>query len=237
MGGLLYKSFFLGRASLIFLAVVQGVISLTLIILFSLSNGVKTDPAELDLIPCILYYFVFYIADILSAEVFRQDESRPAGAFALSTPLGERGFIRSKYCYVLILFTLVSFCCFITDTLCFGLSGGAVSVSSIIVIIYSFRLFMSALRMPFIVRFGIDTGAQIQGISVSAVIFLLAVYFLFGDISFLFGDDPIGDLISFITEGDVLFILGIFPFVSAAAYAFSCRISERLYRKGAENYE
>ena len=237
MKGLIYKNFFLCRASLIFIAVLQAVLSAALIAAVIMSEG---SPAAKDLIkilPCFIYLFVFTITGLVTYEVFRHEEDRAASVFALSTPLGEKGFVRSKYLFILALYTIVCFCCFITDTVITGISGGSVSGSAFLTVIFSAALFMSALRLPFLVFFGTSAGEKMMSVSFVAVISIVMVYFLFGDISFLFGNDPIGDLIRLVNSGDVLIVLGIFPFVSAAAFFFSCRLSEKLFRKGAEHYE
>ena len=66
-----------------------------------------------------------------------------------------------------------------------------------------------------------------------------ALYFLFGDISWLIEmeDDPVTAFMTWLQSGDIVFWLGLFPFVAVAAYYLSCKISVRLFRKGAENYE
>ena len=50
-------------------------------------------------------------------------------------------------------------------------------------------------------------------------------------------DDPIGALMTWLGSGDIVFWLSLFPFISIAAYYLSCKISVKIFRKGAETYE
>ena len=66
---------------------------------------------------------------------------------------------------------------------------------------------------------------------------VVVIYALFGDITFLFGDDPVAAITEFLTSGNALLVLSLIPAASVLLYYISYLISLKLYRKGAENYE
>ena len=70
------------------------------------------------------------------------------------------------------------------------------------------------------------------------VSFLMLIYFMFGDISWLIGsDDVFASFTDWLKSGKVLIPILMFPFFTIGAYWLSCQISVRVFRKGAENYE
>ena len=102
--------------------------------------------------------------------------------------------------------------------------------------IFVITVLYNAVTMPFLIRYGGDKGLATAGIALGAVVFTVIVYFLFGDISFLYVDDPMGAIMELLTSEGMLFITAILPYISLLLYYLSYRISLKLYRKGAEDY-
>ena len=178
------------------------------------------------------------LSGLTSNMVFQTDENKTASAFAISLPQGGKGHIQSKYWYLLIMLLTTLFITFISDTISFCFLGGKFSAAMVLIFLFSGRLLMFAIEIPFMVRFGVMKGIKIKGIIVSVILLLVITYFLFGDISWLlYSDDPAKTLINWLQSGDILLILSLLPPFSIFAYWLSCKISVKLFRKGAENYE
>ena len=156
----------------------------------------------------------------------------------MKVPQGGKGHIESKYWYILIQYLFVLYITFLTNIVTYGISGGAFSASLLLVTIFCWRLLLSAIEIPFVIRFGSKKGMSIKGLMIGFIIFLVMIYFMFGDISWLINSDaPIKAFIEWLKIGKIILALSLLPFFSMAAYWLSCKISVRVFRKGAENYE
>lgn len=245
MSGLLYKNFRINRSSMIFTLVTAILCGLTLIFmaLFGyMLRGMTPSPEEVPslLTACSACYFLaFWLPSMASATLFQADENKTCCAFAMSLPQGAKGHVEAKYYYLLIQALGILFITFITDTILTAMLGGTVSTTSVLPFMFSLHLFLAAVEIPFMIRFGADRGLQIKGGVVLAVFAMAALYFLFGDISWFIEneDDPLGAFMAWLGSGDIIFWLALFPYISIAAYYISCKISVKIYRKGAESYE
>ncbi len=244
MSGLLYKNFRLNLSSMIFSLVTAGACCLTLILMclfgFTL-RGMTPKSEELTELTvgfAACYFLAFWLPSMAISSLFAVDESRTCCAFTMSLPQGAKGHVEAKYYYILILNVSILFLTFISDTITCAMLGGVVNNSAMIVIIFVFSLLLSAIEIPFMIRFGSQRGVAIKGAVIGGVFIIAALYFLFGDISWLLSDDdPLEAFMMWLQSGDIVIWLGLFPYFCIAAYYVSCRISVKLFRKGAENYE
>ena len=244
MSGLMYKNFRLNLASMIFSLVTAAACCLTMILVcvygFVLPGKVPEpeETSELTFGFAACYFLAFWLPSMASSSLFSVDESTTCCAFAMSLPQGAKGHVEAKYYYILALNISIMFITFISDTITTAMTGGAADNSALIVIIFAIFLLLSAIEIPFMIRFGSQRGVAIKGAVVGGVFIIAALYFLFGDISWLLSDnDPLQELMKWLQSGDIFFWLSLFPFAAIAAYFLSCKISVRLYRKGAETYE
>ena len=238
MLGLLYKNFRISFASFLFNMTVT-LVCVAIMIISSILDGTDliTENGG-DLMFFILYYFVFMLVSLTSNLLFESEESKACCAFAMSTPQGGKGFIESKYWYILMQYLFMLFIAFLTDTVTFAILGGAFSASIVLVMIFCWRLLLAAIEIPFVIRFGSQKGIAIKGLVITFVIILGMLYLMFGDISWLINsDDPLKALMDWLKSGKIILPISLFPFVSASAYWLSCKISIKVFRKGAENYE
>ena len=229
---------------MIFSLVTAGVCCLTLILMclfgFTLRGMIPQgeEITELTIGFAACYFLAFWLPSMASSSLFAVDENRTCCAFAMSLPQGAKGHVEAKYYYILILNISIMFLTFVSDTITTAMLGGVLNNSVIIVIIFVFSLLLSAIEIPFMIRFGSQRGVAIKGAVIGAVFILSALYFLFGDISWLFtNDDPLEAFMTWLQSGDIVFWLSLFPYISIAAFWLSCKISVKLFRKGAENYE
>ena len=245
MSGLLYKNFRLNLSSMIFSLITAAVSCLTMILvcLFAFVLPGKTPEVEqlndLTLGFGACYFLAFWLPSMATSTLFQVDESKTCCAFAMSLPQGAKGHIEAKYYYMLILNLSIMFVTFVSDTVTTAMTGGMTSNTVIIIIVFALVLLLSAIETPFMVRFGSQRGLAIKGAVVGGVFIFAALYFLFGDITWLIENenDPLTALMEWLQSGDIVFWLSLFPFISVAAFYLSCRISVKLFRKGAESYE
>ena len=241
MSGLLYKNFYVNRASFIFSLITQAVCSLVIILMLIFTSGRELNEdvvRETIFVFTLVYYLGSMLPAMASGEVFRTDEGKSACAFVMSSPAGAKGHVESKYYYILIVNLTILFMGFLTDVFSTAMTGGMISLTLVLVLIFCWRLLVSAVEIPFMIRFGSDHGMQIKGAVVASVLMLGVIYFLFGDISWMLdAEDPIKGIMDMLQNGNTVFFIGLFPFISVAAYYLSCKLSVRIFRKGAENYE
>ena len=243
MSGLIYKNFRVNRSEIIFSLVTAGLCCITAILLSVFIGGAdaiknESDPSSVVLVYALLYYLAFMLPAMATSKLFEGDENKTCCAFAMSCPQGGKGHIEAKYYYLLILNLTILFMSFISDTITMGIFDGKVSVSLALGLIFCWRILLSAIEVPFVIRFGSQRGVAIKGAVIGFIFIFITIYFLFGDISWLIGtEDPIEALMEWLQSGDIIFWAGLFPFFAFVAFYASCKISVKLFRKGAENYE
>lgn len=238
MGGLLYKNFFHYRIELIVLGVLQALCSLTVILLACTSNGQINATETMIMNSALAYGIIFFLTGFFESGLFSHDEKPAAMAFLISTPMGAKHHIQSKYISILLINLAVLFCCFLTDTVAVVIADDvAVSLGSVLLIIFSGNMIIEAFSVPFLVRFGSNHGVGVKGATLGVICAIVGLYVLFGDISMFMEDDFLESLARFFTQGNIVLMLGLFPFVSMGLYYLSYRISLLLFRKGAESYD
>ena len=185
------------------------------------------------------YFLAFWLPSMASSTLFQNDENKTCCAFAMSLPQGAKGHVEAKYYYLLIQALAILFITFISDTILTAMLGGTVSTTSVLPLLFSLHILLAAVEIPFMIRFGADRGLQIKAGVILVIFAAVALYFLFGDISWILenDDDIIAAFMTWLGSGDIVFWLSLFPFISIAAYYLSCKISVKIFRKGAESYE
>lgn len=244
MKGLLYKDFFLFRWTIVILAFAQiilTIICLGLATSFSVAaQGEVTVESGMEIVfsTTVCYFLIFLFARLVSSELFARDERHSSIHFAFSTPPAIKGQLQSKYYTLLLIHLVILFVCFITDTIVVAIVGdGIVSAALPCVLLFCISILLTAIKIPFIVRFGASAGFMVMALSSVVLFVLFGIYVLFGDISFFFTDDPLAAIWEFFQSGKVILLMSFVPYIAIALYYLSYRISLALYRKGAENYE
>ncbi len=235
MGGLLYKNFFQYRWELLVIAVLQFITTLT-VILTAIHPHTQSD--DMVMTSVLMYAMVFFVLGFFESGMFSHDEKRTAMSFIISAPTGAKQHIGSKYLTVLLIYLGVLACCFLTDAAAVAITGDAtISATVPLIIIFSGALFLEALSLPFMVYFGSSQGTNAKGTALLVLGYIIGMYILFGDISMFLEESFLSALKQFFTQGNIMLMLGIFPYVAMALYYLSFRISVLLFRKGADNYD
>ena len=236
MRGLLYKDFYQLRRDMYFVFGLQVVESIMCIIsTFTIKQ--ESDPESLCRLLSLSYILFLALGSLMSSGFFSNDEKRPWSNFAISLPQTGKGQVAAKYYSVLIVNLMILFICFVTDTIVVALYGStAVSGMMVGVLFFVTRILVNAIAIPFMLRFGATMGANVEAACVGIILILLGVYALFGDISFFLSDHILDALITFVTSGNVIWIVALLPYAAILAYYVSYRVSLKVYRKGAESY-
>ena len=230
MAGLMYKNFLLYRLELIVIAVVQLFISATAL----LTGLMGSNPGG----NLLLYGCMFLLIGFFESGLFAPDEKQSARSFLIATPTGAAGHIQSKYYFILIIHLAVLICCFLTDAVAFALTGNENTMTGVmLVLVFSMSLVMDALSLPFIIYFGTNYGLNVKASALGIILLLALLYGLFGDISYFLSNDFMTAIEKLFEDGNVLLMLGLFPYAAGLLYWLSCKLSVVLFRKGAENYD
>ena len=234
MRGLLYKNFLLYRIELIVIGCIQLIASLTAIFLAAGNRISEYTTVSYT----VLYFCVFLLSGLFESMMFTPDENRVVSSFIISAPGGAKGHIQSKYYTNLIINLSLLTCCVMTDAFSCAISG-TTDYSACVPCLFFFcmNLIFSAFSTPFYIRLGSVFGSGVKYGVLGVLLLVVVIYALFGDISFLLGDDPIAAITEFLTSGNAMLVLSLIPAASVLLYYVSYLISLRLYRKGAENYE
>lgn len=229
MLGFLYKELFTMRYHLLFSFLFSTV-------LMASSQFINADNVfEYLLGQGVTVILAFVISNAVYDQSFQGDEGGNFLDFAASAPCSLRGHLAAKYLFILAANTMLLFICAAVEFIArdiFSINDSA--LSSVGIVILAICLIMSALNFPFVVRFGSGKGNTVALIVLLLIVFGAIVYFLFGDISFLFTRNSAEHIIKFFTDGSSQRILLIIIFLSVPIYLLSYIIALPLYKKGIE---
>ncbi len=199
--------------------------------------------------PCMLTYFMLMMLSyFLNDELHKADEKRLPVYFAVASPAGVKGYVKSKYITTLLLPFIAMNVCLMTD-----LTAAAIldfrpdvtkvpSFMGIYTGLFMMSILLSAIELPFMVRFGVKKGANLKAGIFLSIVAAAGIYFLFGDIS-MFGS--MEDIIQFLLDvmngkrggTTLLAIYALMPLITIGAYYLSYLLSCKLYLKGVERLE
>lgn len=198
-----------------------------------------------SLVP-VMVLVSYLMIGLAESAIFNDDEQKKWCFFTLSHPKGGSGQVYMKYIFILmtsgLLTVSVLFQWSLLDTVCYTVTGTETQPPdfSMLVMLFFIQIFLRATDIPFYVRFGVQRGTTIKVISVLALIYLGMIYLLFGPLP----DSMYLDITGFLEKlrsgeyGErILVCINLIPFVAMAAYYASYKISCRVYRKGAQEYE
>lgn len=242
MTGLIYKEYKQNRFFLIATTVLPLFVFFfpAAILRKNAGAGMLTESGQ---IAKLLFIIVGYlIAGAMQTATFLGDDSKKWGYFTASNPEGVKGYIYTKYMLILGMGMLFVFSMEMSEILysaffSYVTKQPYVSMTAFFIELLYFQLFLRAIDIPFIVRFGMKQGYMIKMILiVIALLIMVAVFAASPRVILGFGD-VLEHLISNENENGMLVITGVFPYVSIGLFAFSYKISCKLYMKGVEHYD
>ena len=231
MIGYFYKDLLLSKFAILTQITFLGIISLMSILFATLPQG--------SLAPLVLLEFcAFLLTNVINQHLFQADERRTWQYFALSTPQKEQGQIGSKYILVLLV-NLVTLLWLLLLDCVFGhmAEKPGLSTSSALLLFFSLMLVMDAIEMPFVFRFGSTYGAKYKGFLLLGIFGVVAIYLLYGDISFLRTGDPLSAFLGKLQGGTLHRFLDLLPYIAVVLYFLSYCLSLKIMKKGIEAYE
>ncbi len=199
--------------------------------------------------PCMLTYFMLMMLSyFMNDELHKADEKRLPVYFAIASPAGVNGYVKSKYLCTLLLPFIAMNICLLTDLTAaaiLDLRQDVTQVTSFMGIytgLFMMIILLSAIELPFMVRFGVKKGGNVKAVIFLGIFAAAGIYFLFGDIS-MFGS--MEDIIQFLIDvlngkrggTTMLAISALLPLVTLALYYLSYLLSCKLYLKGVEQLE
>ena len=230
MHGLLYNQFFTFRLPL---GAIFG--SQIFAMLITILGG-NNYSVQIGLNVCLIMPFVIFL--LMNAELFHYDEREKWCCFAVSMPLSFKGQVAAKYIFSLGINAVV----LLTSLICCGILS-AVSGENLIsnmrtgLLFFGITVTFNAFEFPFYFRFGSEHGSHVKAVSIGIVLLAVCIYFLFGDISFLFSDTIVQDFINILNGTAFRTMSAVLPAISIVLLFLSFLISTPLYRKGIECYE
>ncbi|MBR6364817.1 MAG: ABC-2 transporter permease [Lachnospiraceae bacterium] len=204
MIGLLYKDFVMIRGKK--MAWILGIVTLAFIVLrviFSGSrapsdmivyddNGNVVNALDIFFVTAVISLMIICVGTVINASVMRicsADEKNKTRAYLFSGPLTRRGYVASKYLFVLgltlSLLALSGFWAFFCKTFMTTNStndGFMKIINSFAVPFYCFALVIAALELPVFLLLGRDKAMLVKiGLIMLIGMFVIA-YLLFGDL-------------------------------------------------------
>ncbi len=199
--------------------------------------------------PCMLSYFVLMMLSyFMNDELHKADEKRLPIYFAVASPAGVKGYVKSKYICTLLLPFISMNICLIADIIAaaiLDLRSDVTETPSFMGIytgLFMMIIFLNAIELPFMIRFSVKKGANVKAVIFIGILAAAGIYFLFGDIS-MFG--TMEEFMQFLLDvmngkrgGTTLFaISALMPLVTLGSYYLSYLLSCKLYLKGVEQLE
>lgn len=180
----------------------------------------------------LCYWFVFEINSFIHMDMFVKDERVLWKNFTLVTPNGIEKQIKSKYAVILISMIFIASVSYMTDIICMAVcKEQAISMATVISVVFYIKMFMTAIEVPFLIRYGSAMGEKVKWILVGCVIGVLALYALFGNISMFLRKDFLQGLMDFVKQAGVIWFMAVLPYVAIGSYLLSYKISLKCYRK------
>lgn len=248
--GFFYKELKQNRSSIVLVAVMPilvNALSYGMLFIISLTENTTLKTVMSDGKYIVTHYLCIalgvYVASNLVSGVFSGDDNKLWAVFTASTPNGINRFMYNKYvlCFALTGFYMVMsiFGENLYDTISFLVTGNeSTGISSIFVVIFFALLFINAVDIPFMVRFGQKKGSIIK-ITLMLAISTVAVI-IWGNLPYEYQDSfmkAITALWNGETDSAVMLIAGVSPVICLAVYPLSYKISCKLFIKGVNGYD
>lgn len=189
--------------------------------------SVSTSP-EMRVIPAAGALIMLVVLSVF----FQGDDRKLWAYFTASTSGGIKAFLKSKYTFIIALNCLYFVCWCITDVgiMCLhnAVSGDKTGFLFDTGITFFFLvLFLTAIAIPFYIRFGITKGSVIR------IIALISITIVICTIIYVFPDEVFGKIVEVIKN---MMNNKIVALVSLVTMILSYRISCKLFMKGVEEY-
>ena len=181
----------------------------------------------------------FLAAGALQMLVLCGDDRKLWGYWITATPDGYKGFLRVKYemifgMIVLLMFSVqfgdMGYCAVAADME----KANAVQISGIALPLCFVQIFLRAIDIPFVYRFGSKKGSFVKLICLIVLVIIMLAFLI---LNVEHSDNIIESCKKVINVQNSSLLLSIGLVVCPALYYLSYRITCRLYLKGVEQYD
>ncbi len=246
MTGLLYKEFTQNRFGLLITALTPFICSL-LFIAMHIFATVAIDEGFDDegLIPMnfMTIIMALFVVSNYIANIFKGDDKKLWAYFVTSSPDGIKGFLYNKFLLIFASSGLFTASLFFEQTFIqtyFKLVWDETVKANIGFAVASFfiLLFLNAVDIPFMIRFGSKRGGTIK-------LTLMMLVATAGVIGFGFLPEKAGmwlmdtakSLYNGKADGTVMLVVSVMPYLALGAFLLSYKISCKLFMKGVAEYD
>lgn len=242
MLGLLYKDLCIMKKDLL----ANGILLAVLVLVFVCFPFTKVVPvaSEMPVVTGMLGVGIFFCVYVSLTQyqgmAMQIDEKKIWSGFIMSSPMGYKQQILSKY-----FFTLASSWLFVALTILGEIIAGMIpgtigGASGICAMFFYVQILYQAFDFPFTFRYGTKYGVRYRMALILLLFYLFMAYILFADVP---DTDKIWDYVTRLIKGEVQlpewvqYASVLLPYVSMGAFYISYKISCRMYRKGVECFE
>ena len=201
MKGILYKDVYLLKGKLIanLICLVVVIIIADVVAYFLMNSPDAPSGIGKEMVDMIAFVVDVEIAMFMGVLMYdlimKIDNGKNWGYYGISCPKGLNGIVGAKYMLVLIMHVAPFVICVINDGLLGLLTGKQTQMAILVAFFLLMRIMINAIEMPLVFRFGADKANHIR-IIISVTIFsIIAIYFLFGNIEWLMGENGLVNMI------------------------------------------
>lgn len=242
MYGLIYKNFLVNKKVILLhmgIFIFMYVLSVVPVITGDETTASLMSMVE-SFVSIISVLSSFMIIGSLETAIFEPDERKKWSYFISCTEGGYKAETGAKYLTIYIISTTALVLSMIIISVISDFSGTE-PIYIVVIFTYMFQLFLRAVEVPFIIRFGMKAGNNIKGIIFMIGFVAVTIYFLFGDLS-IFGsvDELWGKFFAlFDAKLSPTIVIGfsVSGLLIILLYYLSYEISCRLSMKGVDNYD
>ena len=246
MTGLLYKEFKQNKSKLLFAGIIPFgailiYIAMHLFATFSIDGEFDSDSmTAMNFMTIILGLFT--VSNVL-ADVFKGDDKKLWAYFITSTPQGVKDFLYYK-------FVLVFAGCGIYMVSLFFEQAALKTYFTLVwnettdvkysfaVISFFILLFLCAVDIPFIIRFGAKKGSFIKLTAmITTVTVLVVVFGLLPEKAGMWIMDTLKAIYTGKANGNIMLMLSVLPYIALGTFLLSYKLSCKLFMKGVSEYD
>ena len=240
MLGFIYKDLCLLKKDLLINTIVMGAI---IIAATCVPYGASQDLTELGMhvvTPAYLLVCTVFGTLVYTIKLIELDERKRWSSFVISSPMGYKQLILSKYFLTISLSWIPVVMHAFGEVIGLFIPNTISGLTGITVTGFYFIILYCALEFPFQFRYGSKNGVKYKMGLFILLFYLGMIYLLFGP---KLDSNEIIDYLFKLARGEAqlpkwMQYAGVFlPYVAMGAYYISYKISCRVYLKGVEQYE
>jgi len=242
MTGLLYKDYKAIKGEIYIIALTS--ISLLLVILRVFCHNLEIDVLVASFVMIVPLFLLGLVINGIEIGIVSADEGKNAKIYLLSLPISEKHYIASKYWFLLIAYYIVLSLSqlwaitYVIQSVESTMYEMVRNVATLIPTIICFFIIITAIELPFFILFGSGKGKFVKNGIALAMMFMVIVFLLFGDLTLLELLN-LEVLFAYLEEHTeiLLWLQIIMPGISLVIYYCSYRITCNVFARRELYYE